>query len=71
MLPAPATQEIYTDHLYQAQRDPEEEGDYMAFEQLMAEATAKKEKETKHKKHEKPEKHGKHEKEPTTAEAAA
>jgi len=27
-----------------AERDPDEEGDYMAFEQLMAEATAKKEK---------------------------
>lgn len=30
--------------IYQAERDPEEEGDYMAFEQLMAEATAKREK---------------------------
>jgi hypothetical protein len=28
----------------QAERDPDEEGDYMAFEQLMAEATAKREK---------------------------
>jgi hypothetical protein len=28
----------------QAQRNPEEEGDYMAFEQLVAEAAAKKEK---------------------------
>lgn len=28
----------------QAERDPEEEGDFMAFEQLMAEATAKREK---------------------------
>ena len=27
-----------------AQRNPEEEGDYMAFEQLVAEAAAKKEK---------------------------
>ena len=27
----------------QAERDPEEEGDFMAFEQLMAEAAAKKE----------------------------
>ena len=26
----------------QAERDPEEEGDFMAFEQLMAEAAAKK-----------------------------
>lgn len=30
-----------------AERDPEEEGDFMAFEQLMAEATAKREKKTK------------------------
>ena len=30
--------------LSQAQRNPEEEGDYMAFEQLVAEAAAKKEK---------------------------
>lgn len=37
-------------------RDPEEEGDFMAFEQLMAEATAKKEKDSKHK-----HKHGKKE----------
>jgi hypothetical protein len=36
----------------QAERDPEEEGDFMAFEQLMAEAAAKKEN-----KHEKKEKH--------------
>jgi hypothetical protein len=35
----------------QAERDPEEEGDFMAFEQLMAEAAAKKE--TKHDKHDK------------------
>jgi hypothetical protein len=28
---------------HQAQRNPEEEGDYMAFEQLVAEAAAKKE----------------------------
>jgi hypothetical protein len=33
----------------QAERDPEEEGDFMAFEQLMAEAAAKKE--NKHEKH--------------------
>ena len=36
----------------QAERDPEEEGDFMAFEQLMAEAAAKKES-----KHDKKEKH--------------
>ncbi len=35
----------------QAERDPEEEGDFMAFEQLMAEAAAKKE--SKHDKHHK------------------
>lgn len=35
----------------QAERDPEEEGDFMAFEQLMAEAAAKKD--AKHEKHEK------------------
>ena len=40
----------------QAARDPDEEGDYMAFEQLMAEAAAKKE----HKHEKKP---GKKEKE--------
>jgi hypothetical protein len=33
----------------QAQRTPEEEGDYMAFEQLVAEAAIKKEKEEKKK----------------------
>ena len=31
----------------QAARDPDEEGDYMAFEQLMAEAAAKKDKKSK------------------------
>lgn len=39
-----------------AQRTPEEEGDYMAFEQLVAEAAIKKEKEEKKKSKEK-EKH--------------
>lgn len=34
-----------------AQRTPEEEGDFMAFEQLVAEATIKKEKEERKKKH--------------------
>lgn len=33
----------------QAERDPEEEGDYMAFEQLVAEAMSKKGKEDKKK----------------------
>ena len=36
----------------QAERDPEEEGDFMAFEQLIAEASAKKDS-----KHDKKEKH--------------
>ena len=38
-------------NVLQAERDPEEEGDFMAFEQLMAEAAAKKE--NKHDKHDK------------------
>lgn len=42
----------------QAERDPEEEGDYMAFEQLMAEAMTKKGKDEKKK--EKKSKHGHH-----------
>ena len=33
--------------LSQAKRDPDEEGDYMAFEQLMAEAAVKKGKDEK------------------------
>ncbi|RFU24321.1 hypothetical protein B7463_g12013, partial [Scytalidium lignicola] len=45
-----------------AQRNPEEEGDYMAFEQLVAEAAAKKEKDSK-KKHK--------DKKPSSYEAAA
>lgn len=36
--------------LLQAQRDPDEEGDYMAFEQLMAEAAVKKGKDGKEEK---------------------
>lgn len=43
----------------QAERDPEEEGDYMAFEQLMADAMTKKGKDEKEKK--KKEKKSKHE----------
>lgn len=31
-------------NISQAQRDPDEEGDYMAFEQLMADAAIKKDK---------------------------
>ena len=55
------TFKIYcTNKSTQAARDPEEEGDFMAFEQLMAEATAKKEKDSKHKhKDDKAAKHGK------------
>jgi hypothetical protein len=45
----------------QAERDPEEEGDFMAFEQLMAEAAAKKE--SKHDKHHHDKKEKKKEKE--------
>lgn len=37
----------------QAERDPEEEGEFLAFEQLMAEATAKREKKSDAKKEEK------------------
>ncbi|ORY57918.1 X-domain of DnaJ-containing-domain-containing protein [Pseudomassariella vexata] len=41
-----------------AQRTPEEEGEYMAFEQLVAEAAIKKDKESKKKGKEKEKKHG-------------
>ena len=45
----------------QAERDPDEEGgDYMAFEQLMAEATAKREKKDDKKDEKKKEAHKKH-----------
>lgn len=37
------------DSSIQAQRDPDEEGDFLAFEQLMAEAAAKKGKDEKKK----------------------
>ena len=37
----------------QAQRDPDEEGDYMAFEQLMADAQLKKDKDKKENKKDK------------------
>lgn len=49
-----------------AERDPEEEGDFMAFEQLMAEATAKREK-----KADKKEKHKHHKDEPVVTEEKA
>ncbi|KAF1366016.1 DnaJ-domain-containing protein [Lizonia empirigonia] len=45
---------IIGDMCQKAERDPEEEGDFMAFEQLMAEAAAKKE--SKHDKHDKKDK---------------
>lgn len=59
-----------TNYSPQAERDPEEEGDYMAFEQLMAEAMQKKGKDEKKKKkskhgHESPE--ASHAEEKTTA----
>ncbi|KAL6233309.1 hypothetical protein BDW75DRAFT_215477 [Aspergillus navahoensis] len=46
-----------------AERDPDEEGDYMAFEQLMADATAKKAKDEKKKR----KKHGHSEPEPASS----
>ncbi|EAW10997.1 DnaJ domain protein [Aspergillus clavatus NRRL 1] len=49
-----------------AERDPEEEGDYMAFEQLMAEAMSKKGKDDKKKKRDKS-KHEHHAEEEATA----
>lgn len=42
-------QSLFELTVQQAERDPEEEGDYMAFEQLMAEAMSKKGKEEKKK----------------------
>ncbi|KAJ5580323.1 uncharacterized protein N7459_006308 [Penicillium hispanicum] len=55
-----------------AERDPEEEGDYMAFEQLMAEAMTKKGKDEKKKKKEKGKSsHDAHEPEPEQAEKPA
>lgn len=54
---------IIAGNIYQkAERDPEEEGDYMAFEQLMAEAMTKKGKDEKKKK-----KKHEHEEEPASA----
>lgn len=50
----------------QAERDAEEEGDYMAFEQLMAEAMQKKGKEEKKRKHHKS-RSGEHLDEPESA----
>jgi hypothetical protein len=50
--PGPRTSEVVTyTNITQAERDPEEEGDFMAFEQLMAEAAAKKDSKDKDKHH--------------------
>lgn len=43
----PIQDSFLTNPTLQAQRDPDEEGEYMAFEQLMAEAAAKKGKDDK------------------------
>ncbi|KAK7699983.1 DnaJ-like protein [Diaporthe eres] len=48
-----------------AQRSPEEEGDFMAFEQLVAEATIKKEKEKEREERKKKHKHHAHSESPT------
>ncbi|KAI3392345.1 hypothetical protein diail_5858 [Diaporthe ilicicola] len=48
-----------------AQRSPEEEGDFMAFEQLVAEATIKKEKEKEREERKKKHKHHLHSESPT------
>jgi len=53
----------------QARRTAEEEGDYMAFEQLVAEAAIKKEKESKKKGKDKKDKHS--EEKAASAEATA
>lgn len=49
---------VWANKKLQAKRSPEEEGDYMAFEQLVAEAAMKKEKESKKKGKEKKDKAG-------------
>lgn len=54
-----------------AQRSPEEEGDFMAFEQLVAEATIKKEKEKEREERKKKHKHHSHSEGPTESPAAA
>lgn len=55
----------HTDKIIQAQRSPEEEGDFMAFEQLVAEATIKKEKEKEREERKKKHKHHPHSESPT------
>ncbi|KAG8168262.1 hypothetical protein KVR01_003951 [Diaporthe batatas] len=54
-----------------AQRSPEEEGDFMAFEQLVAEATIKKEKEKEREERKKKHKHHSHPEGPAESPAAA
>ncbi|KAI1077601.1 X-domain of DnaJ-containing-domain-containing protein [Whalleya microplaca] len=61
---------IIGDIVQKAQRSPEEEGDYMAFEQLVAEAAIKKEKDSKKKGKDK-DHHHHHHKDASTAETAA
>lgn len=56
---------VLTDNRTQAQRSPEEEGDFMAFEQLVAEATIKKEKEKEKEERKKKHKHHSHSESPT------
>jgi hypothetical protein len=56
-----ALPQIYTNSCRpQAERDPEEEGDFMAFEQLMAEATAKREKKDEKRKEKEKKDHHRH-----------
>lgn len=62
---------ILTDNHTQAQRSPEEEGDFMAFEQLVAEATIKKEKEKEREERKKKHKHHPHPESPTGEPAAS
>lgn len=62
---------IVTDTTTQAQRSPEEEGDFMAFEQLVAEATIKKEKEKEREERKKKHKHHSHSDGPAESPAAA
>lgn len=60
----PRASKLVTDtNTTQAERDPEEEGDFMAFEQLMAEAAAKKDNKEKDKHHHHDKKDKKKEKE--------
>lgn len=74
--PSPARSRIYNWRLTkrvvaQAQRSPEEEGDFMAFEQLVAEATIKKEKEKEKEERKKKHKHAHGTGSPTAETASA